>query len=119
MTDQAAMIWKCSVANVRKLTPNTTGSGSEKRTNGASLNIVRLPGDSSREVFSSRCMRAQWLLGQTLSTATLVPNSNRSRCFIDIALFSRHGPKATRNRSDRALSTARRLIKDKLFLLDL
>src|SRR5258705_621781 len=69
MTDQAAMIWKCSVANVRKLTPNTTGSGSEKPTNGASLNIVRLPGDSSREMLSSRCMQAQWLLGQTYRAA--------------------------------------------------
>src|SRR5260370_39487183 len=29
-------------------------------------------------MFSSRCMQAQWLLGQTLSAAILVPNSKDS-----------------------------------------
>src|SRR6266849_5482449 len=60
MTDYAATIWKCSVANAQKSTPNTTGSGSEKQTGGASLDIVRLLGDSSRKMSSTRCMQAQW-----------------------------------------------------------
>ena len=74
MTDYAATIWKCSVANAQKLTPNTTGSGSEKQTGGASLDIVRLLGDSSRKM-SSRCMQARWPWGQILSTAILVLNN--------------------------------------------
>ena len=31
-----------------------------------------------QKIFSSRCMQAQWLLGQTLSTAILGPSSKRS-----------------------------------------
>jgi hypothetical protein len=63
MTDYAATTWKCSVANAQKLTPNTTGSGSEKQTGGASLDIVRLLGDSSRKM-SSRCCRGRRPRGQ-------------------------------------------------------
>jgi hypothetical protein len=73
MTDYAATIWKCSVANAQKLTPNTTGSGSEKQTGGASLDIV----NSSRKM-SSRCMQARWSWGQIRSTAILVRNNRAS-----------------------------------------
>jgi hypothetical protein len=78
MTLQVAALWRYCVANARKLTPNTAGSGSEKQTGGANSHIIRLLGDSRREMFSSRCTQARWLLGQTLSTAILVPNNKGS-----------------------------------------
>ncbi len=42
------------------------------------LDIIRLLGDSRREMISSRCTQVRWLLGQTLSTAILVPNNKGS-----------------------------------------